>query len=76
MLGYFSKEVNNLKKLKYLLMLLILIPIGVRASDTYYIAMEKDGEIDYYPYEITKVNYATYFAISLSLIHISEPTRP
>lgn len=45
-------------------MLLILIPIGVKASDTYYIAMEKDGEIDYYPYEITKVNYATYFAIS------------
>lgn len=54
----------NLKKLKYLLILLLLIPIGVKASDTYYIAMEKDGEVEYYPYEITKVNHATYFAIS------------
>ena len=53
-----------MKKIKYWLLLLILIPISVNASETYYIAMEKDGEVSYLEYNFKKLNHSYYFKIS------------
>lgn len=53
-----------MRKLKYLLLVLILFPISVHAAENYYIAMDEGNKTTYYKFESQLINWIYYYSVS------------
>ena len=60
-----------MRKLKYLLLVLILFPTSVHAAENYYIAMDEGNKTTYYKFESQLINWIYYYSVSpVSYTHL------